>query len=375
MFETASVFPPEALHNHASCLAELPGGELLVCWYRGSGERSADDVAVMGARRKPGSRGWSKPFVLADTPDYPDCNPCLFMDALGRLWLVYVTLLANEWHTALLKYRVTRWFGTAGPPPWETGEVLHVTPGDTFVERVRADCDASESVLDSLPRHEQTSRDYLEARRAHAQDKFYRRLGWMPRAKATLLTNGRLVLPLYSDGFDFSLMALSDDHGATWHCSQPLISFGGVQPSVVEKQDGTLVAYLRDNGPPPYRVLRADSSDRGETWSPVADTDIPNPGSGLEAIRLTGGHWLLVCNDTEKGRHRLAVMLSEDEGNTWPYTRYLEQLEPGDGSFSYPSALQARDGTVHVSYSHHRGSAKTIQWACFEEAWVRGEGG
>jgi len=370
--ESAPIFPPESLHNHASCLVELPDSSLLACWYRGSGERTADDVAVMGARLRPGSRRWSRPFALADTPDYPDCNPCMFMDAHGRLWLVYVTILANEWHTALLKYRISGRFRASGPPKWSWMEVLHVTPGVEFVDAVLADCDAAEARLNELPEHEQTSLAYLKARREHAQDKFYRRLGWMPRAKATVLSDGRIVLPLYSDGFDFSLMALSDDHGATWHCSLPLISFGGVQPSVVERRDGTLVAFMRDNGPPPYRIMRSVSPDRGETWSRVEDTDIPNPGSGLEAIRLASGHWLMVCNDTEQGRHRLAAMLSEDEGNTWPHPRYLENDPPGKGSYSYPSAIQAQDGTIHVSYSCHKGhDGKTIRWAHFNEAWVR----
>ena len=40
------VFPLHPQHNHAPGIVELPGGDLLVSWYRGSGERSADDVAV-----------------------------------------------------------------------------------------------------------------------------------------------------------------------------------------------------------------------------------------------------------------------------------------------------------------------------------------
>ena len=44
------VFPLHSKHNHAAGLAECPNGDLLVSWYRGSGERQADDVAVYGAR-------------------------------------------------------------------------------------------------------------------------------------------------------------------------------------------------------------------------------------------------------------------------------------------------------------------------------------
>src|SRR5687767_11255033 len=62
------IFPLEHWHNHASMVVELPDGDLLVCWFHGSGERTADDVVVRGARQKKGSRTWSAPFLLADTP-------------------------------------------------------------------------------------------------------------------------------------------------------------------------------------------------------------------------------------------------------------------------------------------------------------------
>lgn len=68
------IFPLHPQHNHAPGIAELQNGELIASWYRGSGERTADDVAVWGARLKPGSTAWSESFLLADTPGFPDCN-------------------------------------------------------------------------------------------------------------------------------------------------------------------------------------------------------------------------------------------------------------------------------------------------------------
>ena len=49
-------------------------------------------------------------------------------------------------------------------------------------------------------------------------------------------------------------------------------------------------------------VGRGDESrDGGLTWSPVTDSDLPNPGSGAEIINLRNGRWLLIGNDTERG--------------------------------------------------------------------------
>ena len=124
---------------------------------------------------------------------------------------------------------------------------------------------------------------------------------------------------------------------------------------VQREPDGTLVAHMRDNGPPPARVMQSESRDGGLTWSPVTDTDIPNPGSGTDLLVLADGRWLFIGNDTEKDRHRLALMLSTDEGRTWTHRRYLENDPPGRlaGRFHYPSLIQARDGTLHATWSHH----------------------
>ena len=83
------VFPLHNQHNHAPGIVECPNGDLLVSWYRGSGERSADDVAVFGARKKHGETAWSEAFLMADTPGFPDCNTCMMIDRQERLWLFW----------------------------------------------------------------------------------------------------------------------------------------------------------------------------------------------------------------------------------------------------------------------------------------------
>ena len=103
---------------------------------------------------------------------------------------------------------------------------------------------------------------------------------------------------------------------------------------------------------------------------------------------LRDGLWLLINNDLEDGRYSLAVSLSDDEGRTWKWTRHLERdtaadIKAGAGSYHYPSIIQARDGTLHVSYSFHQKRSETrlgpdglpatesIKHAHFNEAWIR----
>ena len=86
-------------------------------------------------------------------------------------------------------------------------------------------------------------------------------------------------------------------------------------------------------------------------------------------MRLANGHWLIVYNDTTRGRARLAVSASDDEGRTWKWTRHLERHEKG--GYHYPAIIQGRDGTLHAVYSYFTEGGKTMKHAAFGEAWIR----
>ena len=386
---TELLFPLEHWHNHSSMIVETPAGELLTTWFHGSGERQADDVKIEGARGRRGAKGWGERFVMADTPGYPDTNCTIFIDPRQRLWLLWPTILANEWHTALMKYRISTRYDGSGAPVWESSEVLHLTPGQEFIDEVKRVMGEWESELASLPVEQQSRlRKQISEIRHQAEGKLTRRLGWMTRAHPFVLDGRRIIVPLYSDGYSFSLMAISDDEGRTWRTSRPLVGKGNIQPSIVRRKDGSLYTLMRDNGPAPKRLHQSSSSDGGETWTPVTDSTIPNPGSGAEIIGLRNGHWVLIHNDTEVGRHRLAVSISDDEGVTWRWKRYLENDAPGEmsGSYHYPSIIEGRDGALHATYSYHltsksapldsqgRPMHKSIKYAHFNEEWVMAGG-
>lgn len=385
------IFPPTPLHSHGSCIVQCPNGDILACWYQGSGERSADDVRILGARLRSGTASgpvlehegrWSAPFVMADTPGFPDCNPCMTVDPAGRLWLFWPTILDNTWESALLQMKVSADYQKPGSPVWQREGVVLLKPGAEFQNAVERDLDRQwEPYRVSASAEERKKLEaYLAQKHRQARVKLSVRLGWMPRAHPFILDGRRLIVPLYSDGFDFSLMAITDDWGQTWKVSEPLVGPGNVQPTLAKRKDGTLVAFFRDNGPPPQRIMTSASRDGGFTWSLAKDIDLPNPGSGLDVCVLKDGSWLLAYNDTEDGRHSLAVSLSRDEGRTWPVTRHLEHdaMGPGAGSYAYPSIIEARDGTIWVSYSwtgnssarERLGSGESIMVAHFNRAWL-----
>lgn len=365
VYRAELVFPLHGQHNHAPGIAELPNGELIVSWYRGSGERSADDVAIYGARLRRGETQWSEPFLMADTPGFPDCNTCMMVDGRARLWLFWPVVLANSWESCLTHYLVAEDPAGEGPPKWTHRGLVLLKPADFKDEAIKL-LDAELAAL-GRPLTERENA-HVATFRARLGEKLFQRLGWQPRCKPTVLPSGRILLPLYSDTFDMAIMAISDDQGATWYASRPLIGFGNIQPSVLRRNDGTLVAYMRENGRR-QRIRVSESRDDGLTWGPVGESDLPNPGSGLDGVRLANGHWVLVYNDTTQGRDRLAVSLSDDEGRTWKWTRHLEN-KPG-GSYHYPAVIQTRDGLIHAVYSYFVPGGKSMKHAAFNEAWVR----
>jgi predicted neuraminidase len=359
------VFPLNEEHNHAPGIVECPNGDLLVSWYRGSGERSADDVRVLGSRKKEGSDAWSEPVVWADTPEFPDCNTALAIDPDGKLWLFYPTILANTWESCLTNFKVSSDYEGEGTPKWEREGIIFLKPED-FGEKGREILDRELGILQSVLTDDLKKK--LDTLKERLGDKLYQRLGWQPRCKPTFLPSGRMLLPLYSDTFSAGIMAITDDDGKTWRAGEPLLGFGNIQPTVLRRDDGTLVAYMRENGPR-KRIRISESKDDGETWGPVGVTDLPNPGAGVDGLRLANGHWILVYNDTLRGRSKLAISLSDDEGQTWPVTRHLEDHETG--AYHYPAVTQGADGTIHVVYSYFVDGGKSMKHAAFNEAWIR----
>ena len=415
-FTQVEIFPSQEEHAHGATIVELANGDMLAAWFQGNGERWADDVKILGSRLLKGEDNWSEPFLMADIPDFPDINPVLFIDQQKTLWLVWYTVIANQWSTSLPKYRIsTNYMQKSGPPEWDWQGVIHFKPGDKtergiqpndkFVRSVEEQINAQREALKRLDTDEEQLEMYdgyaekivensrggnmmksgqisLEdgsKERAELGYPYFRRMGWQTKNKAIFIDD-RIIIPYYSDGFGFSIMAITDDFGKTWQFSNPMVGLGNIQPTMAIKKDGTIVAYMRDNGPPPKRHMVSESKDNGMTWGMVTDSELVNEGSGSDIVTLANGNWVIAYNDAEDGRYTLAVSLSEDEGKTWKYIRHIELDLNEDvkkrNKYSYPSIIQGKDGMMHVVYSYHKYNTlpnddDTIKYIRFTEEWIK----
>ncbi|GAB3169526.1 hypothetical protein GCM10027291_20120 [Telluribacter humicola] len=300
---------------------------------------------------------------MADTPGIPDCNPVLFLNGQGKLFLVWIAVQANRWEHSILRFRTSTDFAKVGPPVWSWQDNILLKPDDSFATE-------TEKRFKELPSQGAGWAEYamsydkqiIEA----SKDLRKRSIGWMTRIKPMLFPGGRIVLPLYSDGYNMSMMAISEDDGTTWRPSLPIVGRGPIQPALAQRKDSTLVAYMRDSGDYPPRVQISESKDQGETWTAAQKSDIPNTAS-VELLVLRDGKWAFLGNDLVDGRYRLSLFLSEDEGKNWKWKIPVENVEPGKGGFSYPSLIQTQDGLLHMTYSYHPSSTeKSIKYVVID---------
>ncbi|WP_296705023.1 exo-alpha-sialidase [Algoriphagus sp.] len=131
-------------------------------------------------------------------------------------------------------------------------------------------------------------------------------------------------------------------------------AFHAIQPTILSYPNGKLQLLARTQ----EDVIGTTwSSDGGKTWSTVESTGLVHNNSGIDAVTLKSGLQLLLCNPIKDGRNKLSLMMSLD-GKNWEEIHVLEDQSKGE--FSYPAIIQAKDGTIHMTYTYNREKIKYV---------------
>ncbi len=314
LFQIEGAFPPFEKYVHALSIVRPPNGELFMVWFQGIGERNADDVCIMGSRKINGS--WVEHFVIMDYPGFPDINLVLFPDRDGKPRLFWYTVLTNLWESSLLRYAYTHDYSGMGSHKWEWQDVVifkyeglsdGIKKDDYFYtiyeKKLREFMNRYLEEIKVIPGcTEEKAKELADAFLKDQLDKvcgrkaslreghpLLQRIRWRINNRV-ISANGKILLPLYSDGLEISVIVITEDGGKSWEFGEPIVGIANIQPTLFLKKDGTLVAYMRNNGPPPKRLYMSTSKDAGKTWSDVKYTDIPNPGSRADGIALKDGN-------------------------------------------------------------------------------------
>ena len=170
----------------------------------------------------------------------------------------------------------------------------------------------------------------------------------------------------------------STDGGASWSAGSDIIypeeikrlspgSAGGLcEPATVVLSDGRIMALVRTVGNELYKTY---SSDNGLSW------EYPRP-SGLTAHNTPAALWkldnssdvLVAWNNSPVARDPLTVALTTDGGKTWSPPRIV--VKTGGPQASYPSVIQAKDGTMIVVWQQNVIKGREVRIARFNRAWL-----
>jgi predicted neuraminidase len=314
---------------HASTLASLPGGDLIVAFFAGTREGEGDTAVWLASRR--GER-WLAPEPLFGEPGLPHWNPVLHAEG-ARLWLFYkVGASVHVWRTRCAE-------SGDGGATWSPPRDL--VPGDPLprgpVKNKLVVLSNGDWLAPGSIETASTWRAFVDVSvdRGRSWRKFDVPLAALPvpAKRPTEIWSGLASAQLWEN-----------DVGRVFGWD------GVIQPTLWESASGTLHMLLRSTR---GHVYRSDSSDRGRSWCEAYATALPNNNSGIDVARLASGILVLACNPVAANwgrRYPLSLLFSADDGTTW---NERVDVETDEGEFSYPAIIDAGDA-LHLCYTANR---------------------
>lgn len=309
--------------QHGSSIVELDDKSLLVSWYSGSAE-AARDCQIVVRRKLAGASNWQNTHVAVTSHERASGswlrnksvgNTVLFQDENKSVWLFYGAVTFGGWSGAHVEYKTSSDRGET----WSVARRLTFSTGD------------------------------------------------LPRSKPIQLNRDELLLPLSHSAIrKYSYVALlKTQQQAIMNASYfslPSSSFS--HPSLVWRENEHQVqTFLRARGA--GRLQEAIFDLKNHSWSRPEMTNLDNPDSPVDAIRLTNRDILIVGNFTRSGRTPLSIARTTD--GQW-FTKLRDIEDDPQREVTYPCFIQSSNGTFYVSYTWNYRSA--IKCAHFDARWL-----
>ena len=309
-----TIFPLGSLGScHASTIVETTPGTFIAAWFAGSHEGAVNVGIWSSTFRK---NEWTKPVELAVGKDssgkqLPCWNPVLFKTRNNKLILFYKVGINTR-----------QWWGNF---------ICSYDNGKSWTRPKKLPAGFLGPIKD----------------------------------KPIELANGNILCPSSTEGMDGKWtihLEITNEALSKWEKIEiPMDStIGVIQPTILKHSDGRLQMLCRSRQNSIYQTW---SKDNGLHWSKLEKTNLPNPNSGIDAVTLNNGNFVLVYNPLHhgrewfNGRNILNVAISKD-GEHWEDIYQLENHKKG--KYSYPAVIEGSDKLIHITYTDDRKSIKYV---------------
>lgn len=202
---------------------------------------------------------------------------------------------------------------------------------------------------------------------------------------------GRIVVPIYYGTKKWPLclsccVIYSDDNGKSWMLGETpnntrkikgfkanhfLISNNEMltESQVIEQSDGTLKYFMRNHNPKRC-IAVAYSKNGGASWeSFTLDSSLPQPVCQASVIKIENADkpYVVLLNPADRKERKCGtVRLSEDDGETFSYSRILKEDD-----FVYSSLTVLPDGNIGALFEPDK-ECKNILFTKFSLDWIKG---
>ena len=318
---------------HAASLIALKDGAIRAFWFAGSREGAAD-VVINSAVLDPKLSHWSAPTVVMDRVSAEK--------GLSR----YIAKLGNPVPARMADGRLQLFFVTVSIGGWAGSSISSVISDDEGLTWGNPQRLIGSPLIN---------------------------LSTLVKSPAIAFADGRLGLPAYHEWIGRFGEFLRLDAGQVIDKRRMSSGRGAIQPLVFVNDAQDATAYFRQTrrSGQAKQVPVSQTLNAGQSWQSDADLPIANPNSAVAGLRLNSGARILVLNNIEAGRYRLALMMADAKSSQWQVIEVVEDdeaLSEQRKEFSYPYLISADGNDAHLVYTWDR---KKIRHRYFSGAWLK----
>ena len=318
---------------HAASLIALKDGAIRAFWFAGSREGAAD-VVINSAIFDPKLSHWSAPTVVMDRVSAEK--------GLSR----YIAKLGNPVPARMADGRLQLFFVTVSIGGWAGSSISSVISDDEGLTWGNPQRLIGSPLIN---------------------------LSTLVKSPAIAFADGRLGLPAYHEWIGRFGEFLRLDAGQVIDKRRMSSGRGAIQPLVFVNDAQDATAYFRQTrrAGQAKQVPVSQTLNAGQSWQSDADLPIANPNSAVAGLRLNSGARILVLNNIEAGRYRLALMMADAKSSQWQVIEVVEDdeaLSEQRKEFSYPYLISADGNDAHLVYTWDR---KKIRHRYFSGAWLK----